>query len=78
MARPIDPTPKRILPPDEKSAIVAKVATTSDALTRLIADKPPAWPHAVFTSVLLQRRNGVGARLAMRLGYQPKPGLRCR
>ncbi len=76
MARPIDPTPKRILPPDEKSAIVAKVATTSDALTRLIADKPPAWPYAVFTSVLLQRRNGVQARLRQCVsGYQPKPGL---
>jgi hypothetical protein len=75
MARTIDPTPKRILPPDEKSAIVAKVAVNSNELARLIADKPPAWPYAVFTSVLLQRRNTVKARLRQCVsGYQPKPG----
>lgn len=75
MARPIDPTPKRILPPDEKSAIVAHVATTRDALDRLIVDRPPAWWYAVFTSVLLQRRNGVQARLRQCVsGYQPHPG----
>lgn len=75
MARPIDPTPKRILPPDEKSAIVAKVATTSNELAGLIADKPPAWPYAVFTSVLLQHRNAVKARLRHCVsGYHPRTG----
>lgn len=76
MARPIDPTPKRILPPDEKSSIVAAVATTDDGLARLIADKPPAWTWAVFTSVLLQRRNSVGSRLRHAVsGYHPRTGV---
>lgn len=75
MARPIDPTPARTLPPDEKSAGIAAVATTKDALTRLIADKPPAWPWAVFASVLVQRRNAVQDRLrAVASGYQPRHG----
>ncbi len=76
MARPLDPTPQRILPPDDKSAMIAQVATTEEALARLIADKPPAWPWAVFTSVLVQRRNAVGERLRRcASGYQPRPGL---
>ena len=75
LARPIDPTPKRILPPDEKTKLVAAVATTSEALARLIADKPAAWPWALFTSVLVQRRNAVTDRLRMvASGYQPNPG----
>ena len=75
MARPIDPTPKRLLPPDEKVSMIAQVATTADALSRLIADKPPAWPWAVFASVLLQRRNAVQARLRRCVsGYQPQAG----
>ncbi len=76
MARPVDPTPQRILPPDAKSAMIAHVATSKEALARLIADKPRTWPWAVFTSVLLQRRNDVQARLrAVASGYQPRPGL---
>jgi hypothetical protein len=63
MARPIDPTPKRLLPPDEKTSMIAAVATTKDGLSRLIADKPPAWPWAVFTSVVVQRRNADKSRL---------------
>jgi len=75
MARPIDPTPKRLLPPDEKAAMVATVATTKEALAQLIADKPRAWPWAVFTSVLVQRRNSVQTRLrAIVSGYQPRGG----
>jgi len=75
MARPIDPTPKRLLPPDEKAAMVATVATTKEALAQLIADKPHAWPWAVFTSVLVQRRNSVQTRLrAIVSGYQPRGG----
>jgi hypothetical protein len=75
MARPIDPTPKRVLPPDEKTAMIAAVATTDDALARLIADKPPAWPWAVFASVLLQRRNAAQNRLRRCVsGYQPRAG----
>jgi hypothetical protein len=75
MARPIDPTPKRLLPPDEKAAMVATVATTKEALAQLIADKPHAWPWAVFTSVLVQRRNAVQTRLrAVVSGYQPRGG----
>ena len=76
MARPLDPTPKRLLPPDDKSAMIAQVATTKEELERLIADKPPAWPWAVFTSVLVQRRNAVGDRLRRcASGYQPRAGL---
>ncbi len=75
LARPIDPTPRRLLPPHEKAAIIAQVATTDEALSRLTADKPPAWPWATFTSVLVQRRNGVAPRLrAVASGYQPHPG----
>ncbi|MGV1004463.1 MAG: hypothetical protein ACOYEV_06770 [Candidatus Nanopelagicales bacterium] len=75
LARPLDPTPHRILPPDDKAAMVAQVATTKEALDRLIADKPPSWPWTVFTSVLLQRRSAVQARLRNVVsGYQPRPG----
>lgn len=76
MARPIDPTPQRLLPPHEDAEQVAKVATTNDELARLIADKPVAWPWAVFTSVLVQRRNAVQMRLrSVASGYQPRPGI---
>ncbi|MCB1286743.1 MAG: hypothetical protein KDB47_03370 [Mycobacterium sp.] len=76
LARPLDPTPQRLLPPDEKSAMIARVETTGEGLSRLIAEKPPAWPWAVFTSVLVQRRNAVQARLRHVVsGYQPHPGL---
>jgi len=75
LARPIDPTPKRILPPDDKASIVAQVATTKDALARLITEKPPAWPWALFASVLVQRRNAVAVRLrGVASGYQPRRG----
>ena len=75
MVRPIDPMPKRLLPPHELSSMVAQVAATPDALKKLIADKPPAWPWAVFTSVMVQRRNAVQDRLrAVASGYQPRPG----
>jgi len=75
LARPIDPTPRRLLPLPEKASLVATVATTPEELSRLIAEKPAAWPWAVFTSVLVQRRNGVQARLrACVSGYQPRPG----
>ena len=73
MARPIDPTPKRLLPPVEKAAMVAHVATTEEELKRLIADKPPFWPLVVFASVVLQRRNAVQGRLrTCASGYQPR------
>lgn len=76
LARPLDPTPKRILPPDEKSAAIAHVATTQDAVSQLITEKPPGWPWALFTSVLVMRRNAVGARLRSCVsGYQPRPRM---
>lgn len=75
MARPIDPTPKRLLPPHENASLVAHVATTKEGLSGLIADKPAAWPWAVFTSVLVQRRNAVQTRLrSVASGYQPRIG----
>ena len=75
LARPIDPTPQRVLPPHEKAAVIAKVATTEKEFARLVADKPPAWPWSLFTSVVLRRRNAVAARLrAVASGYQPHPG----
>ncbi len=76
MARPIDPTPRRVVPPDEMASEIAHVATTQEALARLIADKPPAWPWAAFTSVLVQRRNALQVRLrVVASGYQPRPGI---
>jgi hypothetical protein len=75
MARPIDPTPERLVPPHENAALVAQVATTKEALTRLRTDKPAAWPVALFASVLVQRRNAVQARLRrVASGYQPPAG----
>jgi hypothetical protein len=74
MARPIDPTPKRLVPPHENAALVAQVATTKEALAALKADRPAAWPWALFASVLVQRRNAVQARLRrVASGYQPRP-----
>ena len=76
MARPINPTPQRLLPLHEDAEQVAKVATTHDELARLISDKPVAWPWAVFTSILVQRRNAVQGRLrAVASGYQPRNGI---
>ncbi len=75
LARPIDPTPQRIVAAHEKASEVAEVATTKEALARLIAEKPPAWDCAIFTSVLVQRRNGVQGRLRrVAAGYQPSAG----
>ena len=75
MARPIDPEPQRLLPPDEKAATVAKVAPTKEALDRLFVDRPPLWRWAAFTSVVVQRRNTVQPRLrSCALGYQPTAG----
>ena len=75
MARPIDPEPKRLLPPDEKAATIAKIAPTKEALDRLFADRPPLWRWAAFTSVVVQRRNNVQPRLrTCALGYQPTAG----
>ena len=63
-------------PPDEKTATIAHVATTQEELSRLIAEKPPAWPWALFSSVLVLRRNAVGARLRNCVsGSQPRPGM---
>lgn len=75
LARIIDPTPQRVLPPDEKSAMIARVQTTPEGLARLMAEKPPAWQWAVFTSVLVQRRNALQRRLRkVASGYQPGSG----
>lgn len=75
LARPIDPTPTRILPPHDKASLVAQVATSDGELSELIAERPAAWPWAVFASVLLQRRNAVQARLrGVASGYQPRAG----
>lgn len=75
MARPIDPTPRRLVPPHEKASEVAHVATTTEELTRLVAEEPPAWRLAAFASVLVQRRNALLGRLrTVSAGYQPDPG----
>ncbi len=76
MSHKIDPTPKRILPLDTNGSEVAQVASTKEDLDCLLADKPPLWRWAVFTSVLLQRRNAVQPRLLnCASGYQPGPGF---
>ncbi len=75
MTRPIDPEPKRILPKDENAPTIAAVASTKEALADLLREKPPLWRFAVFTSVLVQRRNAVQPRLRnCALGYQPRSG----
>lgn len=75
MARPIDPKPHRILPEDPNAPVIAEVATTQDGLDRMLADKPPLWRWAAFTSVLVQRRNTLLPRLRnCALGYQPNVG----
>ena len=75
LARPIDPTPRRLLPLPEKASLVATVPTTAEGLSRLIADKPAAWPWAVLASVMVQHRNAEAARLRTCVaGYQPGPG----
>lgn len=75
MARPLDPTPQRILPPSEKTSLIAAVATTKAELDALMSDKPNAWPWALFASVLVQRRNALTDRLRRCVsGYQPRPG----
>lgn len=74
MGRSVDPTPRRLLPPTEKTSLVAKVASTDAELTTLLAEKSNAWPWAVFASVLVQRRNAVTHRLRKCVsGYQPRP-----
>ena len=74
MARPIDPTPRRVVPPHEKASEIAHVATSMEELTRLLTDKPPAWTLAAFISVLVQRRNALQGRLrTVSAGYQPDP-----
>jgi len=75
MAQPVDPTPMRVVPPHEKAAMVAQVATTQEAIAKLMADKPPAWPWALFASVMVVRRNAMTDRLRRcASGYQPGPG----
>ena len=77
MARPIDPEPKRILPKDQNAPEIAEVSVTQEGVDKLLADRPPLWRWAVFTSVLVQRRNAVQRRLRdCALGYQPRGGMR--
>lgn len=55
--------------------MIARVQTTPEGLARLMAEKPPAWQWAVFTSVLVQRRNALQRRLRkVASGYQPGSG----
>ncbi len=76
MARPIDPEPKRLLPRDQNAPQIAAVSVTQEGVDRLLADRPPLWRWAVFTSVLVQRRNAVQRRLRdCALGYQPRGGV---
>ena len=76
MARPINPEPKRILPEDRNAAEIAEVADTQAGLDKLLADRPPLWRWAVFTSVLVLRRNTVQQRLRdCALGYQPRGAM---
>lgn len=76
MARTVDPTPRRLLPPTEKASLIAKVAGTHEELLALVDDKPNSWPWALFASVLVQRRNSMTERLRRCVsGYQPRAGL---
>ena len=71
LGRRIDPIPKRTLPLADNPE-VAHVATTAAGIAELKANKPQFWQWALFTSVLLQRREAVRDRLrTCSLGYQP-------
>jgi len=51
---------------------VATLATTADQLAVVMAEKPPAWQWAVFTSVLVQRMTPLLPRLRdSELGFRP-------
>ena len=69
--RRIDPAPERVLPIHDNPDI-AHIASTAADIAELRTDKPQFWQWALFTSVLLQRREKVRDRLrTCSLGYQP-------
>jgi hypothetical protein len=64
------------LPDDDEAAQenepVARLATTAAELEALVKDKPQAWPHALFASILVQRSAPLAARLRdSELGFTP-------
>lgn len=71
LGRRIDPMPARLLPIHDNPDI-AHIASTAADIAELRTDKPQFWQWALFTSVLLQRREKVRDRLrTCSLGYQP-------
>lgn len=50
-------------------AVVAKIAYSEADRESLIKNKPPAWPHALFGSIMVQRRDALDDRMVeVRLG----------
>lgn len=56
---------------------IAQLAATPGELEALVRDKPQGWPHALFASILVQRRTPLLARLRdSELGFTPSATTR--
>lgn len=73
MARRIRPAPDSVFATPAPE--IARLEVTPEGLTTLLQQRPPAWPWALFASVLVQRRNAVQPRLRYCVsGHHPRPG----
>ncbi|MGD9620068.1 MAG: hypothetical protein AB7G47_07240 [Mycolicibacterium sp.] len=70
--RAVIPEPSAEDDETQENTAVATLATTDREMTRLITDKPVAWPVALFGSVLVQRMNPLLPRIRdSALGFTP-------
>jgi hypothetical protein len=58
-----DPETDAEAAPAQDDSPVAQLATTPAELDALVRDKPSAWPHALFASILVQRAAPLQSRL---------------
>ena len=80
LMRDLTPEPP-VVPLDAppEGVTIAGVAKTPAELDQLLADRNPGWRWAAFTSVLVQRRAAVRARIRdCQLGYAVPPGVQLR
>lgn len=64
-------------PADDDDRPIARMATTAGELAALKRDKPQAWEHALFASVLMQRTSAVLPRLRdSELGFTASGSMR--
>ena len=62
---------------EQEDRAVARLATTKSELKVLIAERPRAWPQALFASVLVQRMTPLLPRVRdSALGFTPSSGAR--